>query len=248
MPSAASDARPPRFHCPEPLASGQALALPPAAARHVQVLRLQPGAAITLFDGRGGEYRAIVESMGRRDVQVRVETHERIEREARRVIHLGVGIPANERMDWLIEKATELGAASIQPLVAQRSVVRLAGERAARRQAHWQAIAIAACEQCGRNRVPPVREAVDVTSWLHTLGTGEGGGERWLLSLAPDAQHLPAAADDERPWTVLSGPEGGLTPDEEEEARAAGFRPLSLGARVLRAETAPLAVLSRWGQ
>lgn len=247
MPSAASDARLPRLHCPAPLATGHSLALPAAAARHVQVLRLQPGATITLFDGRGGEFRAIVERMGRSDVQVRVGAHEAIEREAQRAIHLAVGIPANERMDWLIEKATELGAASIQPLVAQRSVVRLAGERAARRQAHWQAIAIAACEQCGRNRVPPVHEALDVAAWLQALGSGPPVGQRWVLSLQPDAQ-APSADDDGQSWTLLSGPEGGLSPDEETAARGAGFRALSLGPRVLRAETAPLAALSRWGQ
>jgi len=226
------------------------LTLPPSAARHVQVLRLQPGAALTLFDGRGGEFEAVVERMGRSDVDVRVGSHHPIEREARRAIHLAVGIPANERMDWLIEKATELGAASIQPLAAQRSVVRLAGERAARRQAHWQGIAIAACEQCGRNRVPPVYQAIDFSPWLQALRGSDGGGPAacWVLSLGPDARQPATAPGSNEPWTLLSGPEGGLTPGEEAAARAAGFRPLSLGPRVLRAETAPLAALSRWGQ
>jgi 16S rRNA (uracil1498-N3)-methyltransferase len=249
MPSAASDtARLPRFHCAEPLAPHRSIALPAAAARHVQVLRLQPGAPITLFDGHGGEYRAVIERMGRSDVQVLVESHQAVEREARRAIHLAVGMPANERMDWLIEKATELGAASLQPLIAQRSVVRLAGERAARRQAHWQAIAIAACEQCGRNRVPAVHEPVDVANWLRALEPNDERAARWVLSLDADARPTAPAADEANAWTVLSGPEGGLTPDEEQSARAAGFRALSLGARVLRAETAPLMVLARWAQ
>jgi 16S rRNA (uracil1498-N3)-methyltransferase len=249
MPSAASDtARLPRFHCAEPLAPHRSIALPADAARHVQVLRLQPGAAITLFDGNGGEYRAVIERMGRSDVQVLVQAHQAIEREAPRAIHLAVGMPANERMDWLVEKATELGAASLQPLVAQRSVVRLAGERAARRQAHWQAIAIAACEQCGRNRVPAVREPVEVSNWLRALGPNDERSARWVLSLDAGARQAAPDADAANPWTVLSGPEGGLTPDEEQTARAAGFRPLSLGARVLRAETAPLMVLARWAQ
>lgn len=250
MPSAASDAaRAPRIHCPQALAPGTALDLPPGAARHVQVLRLQPGAPVILFDGRGGEWRAVVQHMGRSDVQVRLESHDPIEREARRAVHLAVGMPANERMDWLVEKATELGAASIQPLLAQRSVVRLAGERAARRQAHWQGVAVAACEQCGRNRVPVVHEPQEFGSWLRALGDAPAtGGERWVLSLDAGAGCAAPGQNGSEPLTLLSGPEGGLAPGEEAAARAAGFRPLSLGARVLRAETAPLVALARWAQ
>jgi len=247
MPSAASDAgRLPRFHCGEPLAAGQPLSLPSSAARHVQVLRLQPGAAITLFDGRGGEWRALVQRMGRSDVEVLVESHDAVEREARRSLHLAIGVPANERMDWLVEKATELGAASIQPLVVQRSVVRIAGERAARRQAHWQGIAIAACEQCGRNRVPPVHEVMDLARWLPTQRSASG--TRWVLSLDEQAQEVAASSGDGDAWTLLSGPEGGLAREEENAARLAGFAPLSLGPRVLRAETAPLVALARYAQ
>lgn len=250
MPSAASEAaRAPRIHCPQALVPGAALDLPPGAARHVQVLRLQPGAGLILFDGRGGEWRAVVQHMGRSDVQVRLESHDPVEREARRAVHLAVGMPANERMDWLVEKATELGAASIQPLLVQRSVVRLAGERAARRQAHWHGVAVAACEQCGRNRVPAVHPPLEFAAWLQALAsTPPGGGERWVLSLDPDAERNLPAADGQEPITLLSGPEGGLTAAEEAAARAAGFRPLSLGERVLRAETAPLAALARWAQ
>jgi 16S rRNA (uracil1498-N3)-methyltransferase len=246
MPSAGSDAqRLPRFFCEAPLGAGQSIELPPGAARHVQVLRLQPGSPITLFDGRGGEYEAVVERMGRSDVQVLVQDHRAVEREARRPVHLAVGMPGNERMDWLVEKATELGAASIQPLLARRSVVRLAGERAARRQAHWRGVAIAACEQCGRNRVPAVHEPAELAAWLR--GDGHHPGMRWVLSLEADAGAAEGDAHDQ-PWTLLSGPEGGLTGDEERAAREAGFRPLSLGPRVLRAETAPLVALARWAQ
>ncbi|MGB7422083.1 MAG: 16S rRNA (uracil(1498)-N(3))-methyltransferase, partial [Comamonas sp.] len=147
----------PRIYCAEPLASGVVL-LGAEAARHVQVLRLQPGAALTLFDGRGGEWSATVTRMGRSEVAVQVGAHDPIEREAARALHLIVGMPANERMDWLVEKATELGAASLQPVVTARSVLRLDGERAAKRQARWQALALAACEQCGRNRVPSIAQ------------------------------------------------------------------------------------------
>lgn len=250
MPSAASDgARAPRFHCPGPLVAGTALALPAGAARHVQVLRLQPGAPITLFDGRGGEWRAIVLQMGRSDVQVLVQSHDAVEREARREVHLAIGVPANDRMDWLVEKATELGAASIQPLLAQRSIVRLDGERAARRRAHWQGVAVAACEQCGRNRVPAVHEPAGLVPWLRQQASAStAAGRRWVLSLEPGAERLPAPDAIPDAVTLLSGPEGGLSAEEDTAARAAGFRPLSLGERVLRAETAPLMALARWAE
>jgi 16S rRNA (uracil1498-N3)-methyltransferase len=231
----------PRFHCDAPLAVGQSLALPAGPARHVQVLRLQPGALITLFNGQGGEFEAVVEHMGRADVGVRVERHLAVERECRRQVHLAVGIPANERMDWLVEKATELGAAGIQPLMTERTVLRLKGDRAERKVAHWQGIAVAACEQCGRNRVPTVHPLRDLRGWLAALPADP---QRWMLSPAaqsPDAPSLGAGG-----LTLLSGPEGGLSPAEERAAREAGFLPVSLGPRVLRADTAPLAALSRW--
>lgn len=120
----------PRFYCPTPLQPGASLALPEGAARHVQVLRLQPGSAITLFNGEGGEWQATVTRMGRSDVQVQLLAYDAVEREAAREVHLAIGMPANERMDWLVEKAAELGAASLQPLLAERSVLRLSGERA----------------------------------------------------------------------------------------------------------------------
>jgi 16S rRNA (uracil1498-N3)-methyltransferase len=231
----------PRFYCPLPLAAGALVDLPPGAARHVQVLRLQPGAAITLFNGEGGEFDAVVERMGRTEVRVQLLRHLDVDREARRQVHLAVGMPANERMDWLVEKAAELGAAGIQPLLAERSVLRLTGERAGKKRAHWQAIAIAACEQCGRNRVPQLHEVLSFDEWLPQARPGE----RWMLSLAADAATLPVDAGAGGPLTLLSGPEGGLSAAEEARARSAGFAPRSLGPRVLRAETAPLAALSR---
>ena len=162
----------PRFYCPLALLPGAEIDLPAGAARHVQVLRLQPGDTITLFHGGlegagpGGEFAATVLRMGRSEVQVRIETHHAIEREAPRAIHLLAGITANERMDWLVEKATELGAASITPLLAERSVLKLKGERAEKKLAHWQAVAVAACEQCGRNQVPRIHAAQTLADWL----------------------------------------------------------------------------------
>jgi 16S rRNA (uracil1498-N3)-methyltransferase len=231
----------PRFYCPAPLATGQSLELPAGAARHVQVLRLQPGASITLFNGEGGEFEAVVEHMGRSEVRVQVASHLPLEREAPREVHLAVGMPANERMDWLVEKATELGAAGIQPLVAERSVLKLNSERAQKKRAHWQGIAIAACEQCGRNRVPAIHEVMDMARWL---AMPQGQEARLVLSLSSGARPLMEAAAGDAPLLVLSGPEGGLTAHEEQAALSQGFRPVSLGARVLRSETAPLAVLA----
>ncbi|MEO7390853.1 MAG: 16S rRNA (uracil(1498)-N(3))-methyltransferase [Ramlibacter sp.] len=231
----------PRFHCPAPLASGASIQLPEGAARHAQVLRLQPASPIVLFNGEGGEFDAVIEQMGRNHVRVLVGEHHPVEREAARQVHLAVGMPANERMDWLVEKAAELGVASIQPLVAQRSVLKLKGERADRKRAHWQGICVAACEQSSRNRVPPVHEVMELSQWLTAPLSLD---LLLLLSLAPASRPLAASAAGRAPLVLLSGPEGGLTPQEEEAALAQGFSPVNLGARVLRADTAPLAALA----
>ena len=236
-----------RFYCPVPLAIGAELALPATAARHVQVLRLQPGDAITLFNGAGGEYHATVLRMGRADVAVRIDSHHAIEREPARAVHLALGMPANDRMDWLVEKASELGVASIQPLHTAHSVLRLAGERATKKQAHWQSVAVAACEQCGGNRVPLVHPVQDIAAWLKRLAVGDDTGAlRCVLSLADGAGTLQAACAPlaaRQPVLFLSGPEGGLSAAEDALARGTGFAPVSLGPRVLRAETAALAAL-----
>ena len=237
----------PRLHCPAPLSPDWVMNLPPGPARHVQVLRLQPGATVTLFNGEGGEWDATVERMGRSEVQVRVGAHHPIEREAGRVVHLALGMPANERMDWLVEKATELGAARLQPLVCERSVLRLAGERADKKQAHWQAIAVSACEQSGRNRVPAVARPHDFARWCEAPNpASEGPMLRLVLSLQADARPLSEviAGRSTDPVLLLSGPEGGLSPQELDTAQARGFMPVTLGPRVLRAETAPLAALA----
>ncbi|MNP93827.1 Ribosomal RNA small subunit methyltransferase E [compost metagenome] len=236
----------PRFHCSVPLTAGASLALPPGAARHVQVLRMQPGDTLTLFDGAGGEYAATVERMGRSEVAVTVGDHTPVEREAARAVHLAVGMPANERMDWLVEKATELGVASIQPLATAHGVLRLSGERAEKKRAHWEAIAVAACEQCGRNRVPVIHPVQSFAGWLGSAAAADTAATRLVLSLAEGTRAVTAVAAETptaQPALVLSGPEGGLSASEEQDAIARGFAPATLGARVLRAETAALAAL-----
>ncbi len=235
----------PRFHVALPLAAGECLELPPGAARHVQVLRLQPGREITLFNGEGGEWTALIERMGRSEVVVQVQAHHAVEREAARAVHLAVGLMAAERMDWLVEKATELGAASLTPLQMERSSLRLSGERADRKRAHWQAVAVAASEQCGRNRVLRVHAPATLLQFLSQAPAAPG--LRVLLSLdagAPPLRTAAMACADDAAALILSGPEGGLSSAEEAAARGAGLRPVSLGSRVLRAETAPLAALA----
>ena len=232
---------PPRFFVDLPLQAGSQLSLPAGPARHVQVLRLQPGAAITLFNGDGAEWPASVTQMGRSDVAVLVGTATLIDRELALPITLALGMPTNERMDGLIEKATELGVAAIQPLMCERSVLRLSGERAQKKLVHWEGVATAASEQSGRTRVPKIEPVRSINEWLARLPANDSGA-RWMLSLR-DAQPLPALAAPDA-LVCLSGPEGGLTEAEEQAARAAGFVPVSLGPRVLRADTAPLALLS----
>ncbi|MEY2952951.1 MAG: hypothetical protein RLZZ401_1038, partial [Pseudomonadota bacterium] len=220
----------PRIFSPTPLCSNQTLVLRDAAARHVQVLRLQPGDALRLFDGSaapGGEFEATVLRMGRADVELLVGAHHAVEREAARAVHLAVGMPANERMDWLVEKATELGVASIQPLITERSVLRLSGERATKKQAHWQGIAVAACEQCGRNQLPRVHPVLHLGDWLgqRLPQAGTPALPAWVLSLRAQVrpwQQLQAATG---PVLLLSGPEGGLSPAEEDLALAQGVLP-----------------------
>ncbi|MES2283742.1 MAG: 16S rRNA (uracil(1498)-N(3))-methyltransferase [Pseudomonadota bacterium] len=243
----------PRFYADLPLATGESVFLPAATARHVQVLRMQPGGVIRLFNGQGdgnktseGEFEAVIDEMGRSDVRVTIGSYNATKRESGHQVHLAVGMPANDRMDWLVEKATELGVASIQPLMAERSVLRLKGDRADKKIAHWRGVAIAACEQCGRNRVPVIHEALGLAEWLKALPSpvGEGAPIRLLLSPTAGSKPLQQLAPLPPAMVFLSGPEGGLSPGEEDAAIKAGFTPVSLGSRILRAETAPLACLA----
>ena len=239
-----------RFYADLDLQPGSTVVLPDHVARHIQVLRLQPGGLISLFNSRTadeGEFEATVVRMGRSDVEVTVGSFSATRREAPRAVHLVMGMPANERMDWLVEKATELGVASIQPLMTERSVLRVKGDRADKKLAHWRGVAIAACEQCGRNRVPLIHDVATLNDWLKSLArqAPEETSAKLLLSLQGGTRPLAeASAGSAGALTFLSGPEGGLSAPEEAAAMAAGFAPVTLGPRILRAETAPLACLS----
>jgi 16S rRNA (uracil1498-N3)-methyltransferase len=231
-----------RFYVDTPLVAGSELSLPATAARHAQVLRVQPGAVLTLFDGAGHDWPATILRMGRSEVLVQVGEPQVVQRELPWSITLALGMPANERMDAVVEKATELGVAALAPLHTERSVLRLLGERAERKRSHWQGIVQAACEQCGRAVLPPVWPVRSLADWLRQAPAAD---QRLVLSLRPDAMPLHTLVP--RPGSslvLLSGPEGGLSSDEEDAARAYGHQPMALGPRVLRADTAPLAALA----
>ncbi len=230
----------PRLYCDLALSLGAEIVLPEAAARHaVTVLRLQVGDTLNLFNGEGGEYQATLVAVNKRETRARLLAFDATERESPVDITLALGISAGERMDYSLQKATELGVSSIQPLATERSVVKLAGERADKRLQHWQHVVIAACEQCGRNRVPVVAPVQKLFAYLAEVDRGK---RRLLLS--PDAatplkRVAPAAG-----VVLLIGAEGGLAPAEYQAAEASGFEPVRLGPRTLRTESAPVAALA----
>ena len=236
----------PRIHCDFKLGPGAQFALAPEAAQHVaKALRLKAGDALVVFDGRGGEYEAAIQRIDRDRVDVKVAGFRDADRESPLAVGLVQGLPEADKMDWIIQKATELGAGWIQPVICERSVVRLAGERAARREAHWRRVAVAAAEQCGRTRIPEVRPTLGFQSWI----AAPADVPRWML--LPGAPALAAQAGAPSPLELLVGPEGGLSERELDLAGARGCVPVSLGPRVLRTETAPIAALAAihalWG-
>jgi 16S rRNA (uracil1498-N3)-methyltransferase len=232
----------PRFHCPQPLVPGSIVDLPDAVAHHLHVVRQQSGDELVLFNGDGGQARARLVEIGKRRASAEVLALDAVDVELPFRVTLAQGLPEGSKMDWIVEKAVELGAAGIVPLAAQRSVVRLSGERADKRLAHWQGVVVSASEQCGRNRLADVAPVQDFQRWL---GQEADGGVRILLSPRADASLAAwARATPARDVTLLVGPEGGFTDQEEDAARAAGALALSMGPRVLRTETAGLAALA----
>jgi 16S rRNA (uracil1498-N3)-methyltransferase len=237
-----------RVYFPDDIPAHGRCMLPAAQAHHVaRVLRLQVGEALTLFDGRGNEYPAVIAEIAKSRVVIQVGDGKPVDREPPIAVTLAQAISSAERMDYTVQKAVELGVKEIQPLQSARSVVRLDQARAQRRREHWQSIAIAACEQCGRNRIPRVLPVKRFSEWL-----GELLNERARVMLSPVAsvsiKSLPMPRSG---ITILAGPEGGLTPEEGDDARRSGFVAVRLGPRILRTETAAVAALAAmqtlWG-
>jgi len=233
------------------LEPGRSCTLPPPQAHHaMRVLRLKRGEPVILFNGDGAEYAAVVVEASRDRFALDVTGRDVMDREAPFAVTLAQAVSSGERMDYTIQKAVELGIAAIQPLEARRSVVRLSAERAERRIAHWQAVVIAACEQCGRNRVPQVSPLTPLDAFLAARGSSKDGERRVLLS-PRSARRLREFDPPQGSIVMLSGPEGGFSPEEERAAEQAGFLPVRLGPRVLRTETAAVAALAAmqvlWG-
>lgn len=239
----------PRFFSSVPIGAnnaGSLIELDEAAAHHAtRVLRLATGDTITLFDGTGGEFDATLERIDRRGATVRVLRFVAVERESPLAITLAQAIAANDAMDSTLRKATELGATSIQPLVTARSSPLRPGDRTDKRLAHWRQVVIAACEQCGRNRIPGVSPPRPFADWLRDW-TDSG-----VILVPAVRRSLAAIAQPGSKFALLVGPEGGFDAREVAAAQANGFAPLALGPRVLRTETAALAALSAihalWG-
>lgn len=230
-----------RVYVDAPLEPGMRITLGGSAASHVtRVLRLRTGQTLTLFNGKGGEHAASIDKSHGGEVIVAVREHAPLERESPFPITLAQGVSRGERMDLVVQKATELGVSRLVPVLTERSVVRLDAQQADRKSNHWRAIAIAACEQCGRNRLPDVALPTKLRQLLH-----EPAGDRARLLLSPDAsrriEDVPRPANG---VTVLIGPEGGLSEEEQGDAQAAGFTAVHLGPRVLRTETAAIAALA----
>lgn len=239
----------PRFHFPQPLTIGATVDLPEGITRHIQVLRLQAGEHITLFNGEGGDYTATLVAIDKKRSSAEVKTFSPGEVELPYAITLAQALPEASKMDWIIEKSVELGVTAIAPLMARRCVVRLSEERAAKRHVHWSGIIAAACEQSGRNRLPNLAEVADFSDWV-----GRQDLHRRILLSPRGEQSLSDWARHQPPQSValLVGPEGGYTDEEEKLATDHGVLTLSMGPRILRTETAGLAALAAlnaiWGE
>jgi len=229
----------PRVFTQQTLAGQQQLLLEEAPSHHLsKVLRMAPGRELELFDGRGGSYRARILEQHKKQLRLCIEAFDPRERESPLDLELGIGISRGDRMDWVVQKATELGVTRISPLFTERTEVKLRGERLAKKQARWQQLAISACAQCQRNRLPQISAPLALDDWLAR------NQSQWRLVLHPrEAKSLPQQASVES-VSLLIGPEGGLSDAEITSAQSYQFRPLALGPRVLRTETAPVAAIS----
>lgn len=230
----------PRVFTTQPLSAGGTIQLEVGVARHLtSVLRMVQGQNVILFDGRGGEYNAELTYVKKGAARAKVGGFVDTERESPLKIELAIGIPRGERMDWIVQKATELGVTGIAPLFTERCEVKLNAERLEKKTRHWQQVAVSACEQCQRNTLPVIQPAVSLEQYLSTVNEGLK-----LVLHHRSSQRLDEMRNQNNHVTLLVGPEGGLSEREISLANSTGFSPLSIGPRVLRTETAPLAAIS----
>jgi 16S rRNA (uracil1498-N3)-methyltransferase len=236
----------PRIHTGQTLRANAAVELESGPSQHLsRVLRMKVGDSLILFDGRGGQYPATISALDRKTVTAVTGEFEAIERESGLQLQLGIAVSRGDRMDWVVQKATELGVSSIAPLLSERTELRLDGDRGDRKLRHWQQVATSACEQCGRNRLPEILPPQSLGQWLRTVQADI------RLVLHHTAENTDPGSSSPATAALLVGPEGGLSPAEIDAAENAGFSSLQLGPRVLRTETAPLAAIAilqaRWG-
>ncbi len=233
----------PRIYTPQPLSADTSVALDEQASHYVgRVLRMQGGRPLILFNGEGGEFEAVIGSVDKREVRVDVGRFIAVERESPLHIHLGIGVSRGERMDWVLQKATELGVSAITPLLTERCEVKLTGPRLEKKVQHWQQILTSACEQCQRNRLPQLHEPMKLDSWIGTLP--DAGEEHLRLVLHHRSEGRLQERARPQSAALVIGPEGGLSDAEINDCLQHRFAPLTLGPRVLRTETAPLTAIS----
>ena len=244
---------PPRFFHHDDIYVGQCVELENTNAHHaVRVLRIKAGDGIILFNGKGGEFSAHIESIRKTTTKVIIDQFNAVERESSLDIDLLQAVCVNEKMDLIIQKSVELGVTSIQPISTTRSIVRLSKERATKRLQHWNHVVISACEQCGRNFIPTILPLTSLTDWVSNNKTNTSNRLRYMLSTTGNeslknmTEPIPTSN-----FTVVVGPEGGLTSEEEIILQQVDFKPLRIGKRILRTETAALATIAalqmKWG-
>ncbi|MFA6920341.1 MAG: 16S rRNA (uracil(1498)-N(3))-methyltransferase [Gallionella sp.] len=239
----------PRFYCSSPIPDSDTFNLPADAAHHAgRVLRLRVGDEVQIFDGQGFEYHGAISDMSGKQVTLGNLVRVDVNKESTLRTLLAQALSGSEKMDWVIQKATELGVTEIQPVATERSVARLSAERAAKRTEHWQQVAISACEQCGRNVLPVIHAPLDISVWLQQMRASDVS--KYIL-LPEGAASLHSQPRPEKTAALLIGAEGGFTQAESDSAQLCGFTPIRMGARVLRTETAAVAGLSAmqtlWG-
>ena len=239
----------PRFYCPPPLPSSGSFDLPPDAAHHAaRVLRLREGDPVQIFDGLGNERQGTIAGSGGKHIVVDNIAAVDSDRESPLKVLLAQALASSEKMDWVVQKTTELGVAEIQPINTERSVARLSAERAAKRLEHWRQVAISACEQCGRNTLPQIHAPQDIMAWLQQM---QNAADTKFILLPQGASALHTQARPQGRIALLIGAEGGFTQAESDTALRCGFIPIRMGSRVLRTETAAIAGLAAlqtlWG-